>query len=720
MNFAHPAWLLLGLAALLAMLWVWRRHDLRQRGALEQFIAPHLRAGLTQTLSTRRRAVKRALLATAVVLAFAALAQPQAGSSWETFTQRGNDILFAVDTSRSMSTPDVKPTRLERAKLAINDFVDRLNGDAVGLVAFAGNAFIQTPLTVDYGAFRESLAALDVGIVPRGGTNITSAIQAAQRALHARPGGDKILILVTDGEDLEGNSLAAAKAAASQDGLKIYTVGVGSANGDLIPLSQDQGGGFLKDSAGRLVKSHLDEAALKALARATGGIYAPLGADNRGLDTIYQSAIAPLAKHALESRAQKIYTERFQWPLGAAILALLASLAVGTRRTVRRRVHAAETPSTAPDPSAVGAVAMRRVGARRIAVPTLVALIALGGLLRAPFAHASSPSAAAAAAYGQGNYAAAAKDYAAAAAHTPQQPLLQFNAGAAAYKAGSYEQAAHAFQASVDAAQSGSAKRLGDQEDAYYNLGDSLYRQGEQTEQTDAQQTLTAWTNSLKAYDSALELRPEDADGKFNRDLVKRKLDALKQQQQQQQQQSKQDQAKPTQSAQNQSKQDQSKQDQFKQGQSRQSPAQANSSVQNQSQQGQRQASATTPQEKGSQAAQSQPSPQQGSPPQAANNPPSPGNSPQPANQQPTASGAHSTPGAAGNPGGEAPRGGGATSPGAQLAQNNDDQRTPGGMSREEARELLDSVKDAKQLPPTAADANAPNAESPDEPLKDW
>ena len=286
MNFAHPVWLLLGLAAVLAMLWAWRRHDLRQRRALEQFVAPHLRAGLTQTLSAYRRALKRALLAAAVLLAFAALAQPQAGFRWETFTQRGNDILFAVDTSRSMSTPDVKPTRLERAKLAIDGFVDRLNGDAVGLVAFAGNAFIQTPLTVDYGAFRESLAALDVGIVPRGGTNITSAIHAAQEALHGRPGSDKILILVTDGEDLEGDSLAAAKAAASQDGLKIYTVGVGSANGDLIPLPQDQGGGFLKDSAGQLVKSRLDEASLEALAAATGGIYAPLGADNRGLDTI--------------------------------------------------------------------------------------------------------------------------------------------------------------------------------------------------------------------------------------------------------------------------------------------------------------------------------------------------------------------------------------------------------------------------------------------------
>ncbi len=675
LNFAHPAWALLGLAALLVMLWSWRRHDQRQRQALEQFVAPHLRTGLTQSLSARRRALKRALFAAAVLLAFAALAQPQAGFRWETFTQRGNDILFAVDTSRSMSTPDVKPNRLERAKLAIDGFVDRLNGDAVGLVAFAGNAFIETPLTVDYGAFRESLAALDVGIVPRGGTNITSAIHAAQQALHDRPGSDKILILVTDGEDLEGDSLAAAKTAAAQDGLKIYTVGVGSANGDLIPLPQEQGGGFLKDSAGQLVKSRLDETALKALAAATGGIYAPLGADNRGLDTIYQAAIAPLAKHAIAARAQKIYTQRFQWPLGAAILLLLASLAVGTRRNPRRAVAARQT-------AARGAPA---AGMGHLAVPTLAALLALSGLLRAPTAHAALPSAAAAAAaYAHGDYAAAAKDYAAAAAHTPEQPLLQFDAGAAAYKAGSYETAAQAFQASVDAAQSGTAKRLGDQEDAYYNLGNALYREGEKTRQSDAQKTIATWTQSLKAYDAALELRPDDADDKFNRDLVKHKLDALKTQQQQQ---SKQDQSKATQSAKNQSnKPDQSN----KPGQSQpgqpQGPSQANAS---------RQGTGSQP------------------PQQAANNPPSPGNSPQPGSHQPAPGGAQPSQ-AHGEPHGQTPVGEGASqgSPGAQVAQNNDDQRTPGGMSREEARELLDSVKDAKQLPPTAA--------SPDEPQKDW
>ena len=138
-----------------------------------------------------------------------------------------------------------------------------MNGDAVGLVAFAGTAFLQVPLTTDYDAFRDSVNALDTNIIPRGGTNIASAIREAQSALDQRAGSDKILILVTDGEDLAGNALVAAKAAAQQDGLKIYTVGVGTPNGDLIVLPADQGGGYVKDPAGNLVKSRLDESGLR-------------------------------------------------------------------------------------------------------------------------------------------------------------------------------------------------------------------------------------------------------------------------------------------------------------------------------------------------------------------------------------------------------------------------------------------------------------------------
>ncbi len=625
LSFAHPEWLWAGVFACCALLWIWRRYDVRQQAALMQFISPHLREQLTQSISIARRRTKRALFAASVALLCAALAGPQAGYRWEQVKRRGNDIIFAVDTSRSMSTPDVKPDRLTRAKLAISDVVNQLNGDAVGLVAFAGSAFLQCPVTLDYSAFHESLNALDTRIIPRGGTNITSAIQEAQAALQRRPDSDKVLILVTDGEDLEGNALVAAKAAAQQDGLKIYTVGVGTANGDLIPLPANQGGGFLKDAAGNLVKSRLDEGALKAIAAATGGLYAPLGAEGQGLETVYRQALAPLSKHDLASRQQKIYTQRYQWPLTAALSLLLISMSIGTRRRIRSPLA-------------------------RMLVPGAAAMVGLILLLPGESAHASTASAAKA--YEKGDFAAAERDYSAAATRDPEKPILQFNVGAAAYKAGAFPQAARAFQASLSGAQSADDQRLAEQQDAYYNLGNTLYRTGQKTERTAPDETIRSWTQAVKSYDAALQLRTDDADSKFNRDLVQRKLDELKKQQQKQQQ-SQPQQQKPQQS-----------QSQKSQSQSQQQPQQQQGSGQPQQQ------------------ARQQPSPQQ------------------PRNAQ-GASGADQRKN--------------------DAAQTADNERLPGQMSPEEARELLDSVKDDERRPPAAPLARSATIEnSPDQPIKDW
>ncbi len=261
MRFSHPGWLPAGLLACLLLLWVWRVADARRYAALARFVSAHLRQELTQSISAGRRRLQRGLFLAALALLFVALAGPLYGFRWEEVSRRGNEIVFALDTSRSMSTPDMKPNRLTRAKLAIDDFANRLDGDAVGIVAFAGTAFLACPITLDYGAFHESLGAIVTDTIPRGGTNISSAIQEAQNALRRRPGSDKILILVTDGEDLEGSALTAAQAAAQQDGLKIYTVGVGTSGGDLIPVPANQGGGFVKDESGAFVKSKLDETA---------------------------------------------------------------------------------------------------------------------------------------------------------------------------------------------------------------------------------------------------------------------------------------------------------------------------------------------------------------------------------------------------------------------------------------------------------------------------
>ncbi len=462
MTFSHPAWLAAGIIACLGLLSLWRLYDARQYAALARFVSSHLRDQLTLSVSVARRRAQRALLLASLALLFVALAGPLVGFRWEEISRRGNEIVFAVDTSRSMTTPDVKPDRLTRAKLAIDDFTNKLDGDAVGLVAFAGDAFLVCPITLDYGAFHESLNAIDTGIIPRGGTNIASAIREAQAALRRRPGSDKILILVTDGEDLEGDALVAAQAAAREDSLKIYAIGVGTAQGELIPASTDRGGGFVKDESGEYVKSRLDEPALKAIAAATGGLYAPLGAQGQGFDTIYQSALAPLLKHDLASRQQKVYIQRYQWPLAASLALLLSSLLIGNRRRARARRRS---------------LAISAVASTNAVIP--VSALALLMLAVSPAGPARASTVSAADAYKQGDYATAAKEYAAAAQRDPKKPALQYNAGTAAYRAGQFAQAAQAFQESISRSPSGDAKRLADQEDAYYNLGNALYRSGQ-------------------------------------------------------------------------------------------------------------------------------------------------------------------------------------------------------------------------------------------------
>jgi Ca-activated chloride channel family protein len=729
MKFAEPIWLVIGLAACGFLVWAWHRYDRRQRAALGVFAAGHLHAALTSSFSVARRNWKRGLFLASVALMFLALARPQAGYRWEETKRRGIEILFAVDTSKSMLTPDVKPDRLTRAKLAVDDFVNRLDGDGVGLVAFAGNAFLQCPITLDYNAFNDSLAALDTNTIARGGTNISSAIQEAEAALQNRPSTDKILILLTDGEDLEGNALEEAKAAA-QAGLKIYTVGVGTANGDLIPLPAESGGGFVKDDAGQYVKSHLDEKTLQAIAQATGGIYAPLGAQGEGLDTIYQQALAPLKKHDLASRAERVYIERYQWCLAPALLLLLASLLVGTRRSTKRvrRTHTIPIP-TMPT-------------RRRSRMPQAVAALVGAALLLSTQARASVSQAEAA--YQKGDYAVAEKAFEAAAQNPAQRNALQYDAGTAAYKAGQFAQAAEDFQKSLEMKQSSDPKQLDAQEDAYYNLGNTLYRNGQKTEKQNVQQTIQTWGQAIKSYDAALQLRTDDADSKFNRDLVQKKLDALKKQQQQQQKQAQQ---KQSQSPANKSQQDQNQQAQNQQGKSGQnSPNRDQKTASNpgggqgqpqppkdRQPQSQNQVSNGT----GDQNSKSKPSQQKnpGEQPNQQNTAQNsgdkqPGTGSQPnqqQGQQASNQGQKQTPQNQGGqqPASAQPNGGSAMAqngrqPSGQTAAASE-QRTPGQMSRQEARQLLDSLRgEQKPLPGNAVARDGTDNNNTDQPIKDW
>ncbi|MCX6865145.1 MAG: VWA domain-containing protein, partial [Verrucomicrobia bacterium] len=319
LHFAQPLWLLVGVVVCAGIVGLFVRFDRRREADLAKLIHPRFRQRLTEGFAPWLRNLKRGMWLVAVMLAFVAIARPQKGFEWHEVKRRGIDILFAVDTSRSMLAEDLTPNRLERARLGILDFVARLNGDRVGLIPFAGSAFALCPLTLDYDAFRESLNALDTDLIPRQGTDLASAIKEAERLFDENGNNHRVLVLLTDGEDLQGDVFDAVKAAA-KNGTAIFTVGVGSAGGATMPIHDRFGRtDYVRDAQGQVVRTVLDEATLKKIAEETHGLYVPLGRGAEGLNTIYQEKLRLVPQSELNQRLERIPLERFEWPLGAAI-----------------------------------------------------------------------------------------------------------------------------------------------------------------------------------------------------------------------------------------------------------------------------------------------------------------------------------------------------------------------------------------------------------------
>jgi Ca-activated chloride channel homolog len=325
----------LALAALLlvpaAALFFWWAFRERER-ALATFVEAALLPTVVPDLDRRRRRVRAGLVVAAVGAIGLALAGPMWGFHWEEVRREGIDLVVALDTSKSMLATDVTPNRLARAKLAVQDLLAQVEGDRIGLVAFAGSAFVQCPLTLDRNAFRESLAAVEVGLIPRGGTNLTEALDTALEAFEGTQGSHQALVLITDGEDHEGTLDDAIKRAAER-GVKVFTVGIGTAEGELIP---GEGGGFLKDRKGQVVKSRLGEDTLKKIAIDTGGVYLHAAGADLGLAGLYRDHIATMEKRQLASTLERRYEHRFQVPLAIALLLLVAESFVGDRRVERR------------------------------------------------------------------------------------------------------------------------------------------------------------------------------------------------------------------------------------------------------------------------------------------------------------------------------------------------------------------------------------------------
>jgi Ca-activated chloride channel family protein len=329
-HFAEPRWLWLAAAApvLLALL---HRHAVNARHKqLAKMASPHFVGRLTASHSPARRRFKNILLLAAFALAGLALARPQWGSVATDKAWLGEDVVFVLDCSLSMTTSDVLPSRLQRAKFAMLDFVRKQSHGRAGLVAFAGSAFIQCPLTFDVDAFEETLLSVDENTIPIPGTDIGRALNEACRAMD-KNARRKMVVLVTDGEDLEKSGVAAAKKLAT-NGVVVFTIGVGTPAGKEIQIRSAAGQPeLLRDAKGEIVRSQLDETTLREIAEATGGGYYPLGALGDGLTKV-RAAI-----HALDSasglrQSAKNGVERFHWFIAAMLALLVAESLLGTRR----------------------------------------------------------------------------------------------------------------------------------------------------------------------------------------------------------------------------------------------------------------------------------------------------------------------------------------------------------------------------------------------------
>lgn len=429
--------------------------------------------------SEDRRGLRAGLILLAAGFGILALAGPRYGFHWEEIQQEGVELVVALDCSRSMLATDVSPTRLDRAKREIFDLLGRLRGDRVGLVAFAGTAFLQCPLTIDYSAFYMFLDALGPDMLPVGGTDLAAAVHASLDAFGPPAEADRAVILITDGEQTgEGDPLEAAKAA-SEAGVRLFCIGVGGPSGVPVP---DPGGGLRKDAAGNIVITRLDEPALQKMVATTGGTYVRSVAGDMDLDTIYERDIrGRMEAAAIEGGQRRVWEDRYQWPLALAVLALLVEMLL--------------PPGTGN-------------GRKRAVLSVALLLLAVG--VPTPV-RAASHFEQGMTAYQAGEFETALDQFLQAQVADPDNPRLLYNIGNAYYRLGQFAEAARHFEMAAEAEDAEPALK----QQALYNLGNARFRARE-------------YEKALENYEAAMaaagEMKQEDRLAAENRAFVEQAM----------------------------------------------------------------------------------------------------------------------------------------------------------------------------------------------------
>jgi len=489
-EFLPALWIAPLIGAMLLLLWRKREQGMKRLfhdRMLAQWLPP-------QRVSRARW--RLAFWIMAFTLGVVALARPQWGERWIEMQHKGMDILVVMDTSNSMRAQDILPSRLDRAKLGIRDFVQQLRGDRIGLIPFAGDSYLYCPLTSDYGAFLMMLDDLYPGIVPRGGTAIEQALRRAMESFDDQVSADRVIILVTDGEDHEGQPLQLIEEMRKRN-IRIFAIGIGSPEGELIPVKDEQGRPtFLRDRQGNVVRSSLQEDVLERLSTRTGGMYVRATPLEFGLEKIYEERLSAMQRGVMDTRMLRAHEDRFAWFVGVAFLLWMAESFLRSGKNPAKDGSSQKIPLW--------------ILAALLSLPINVNADSARDLMRRGLgAYVAEDFETAIASFQEAGQRAPGEKLDAARAH--------FNRANALYAAGQHEAAAAAYQEALQSTD------LTLQHAAHFNRGNALLGIANGlVESMSWNEALTATQKALESYRNALTLKSDDEDAKINHEWASR------------------------------------------------------------------------------------------------------------------------------------------------------------------------------------------------------
>jgi Ca-activated chloride channel family protein len=505
MNIKHPEYLPLlflavGIIFLLIYAWKRRKQVLKDLGTDSKL------KNLIPNSNSQKTLLRYILVFIAFLMIIISLISPRWGYEWKQVETKGTNIMIAFDVSASMMATDISPNRLTRAKIEISKLIDRLQGDRLGLIVFAGEGFLQTPLTHDYLLVKDWLGKISIDSVSEPGTSIKSAIATARKAFKHVASESKALVIISDGEEQDKETVLEA-GRAYEEGIKIFTIGIGTEKGSPIELDT----GLVKDEKGNIVLSKLDDKLLKQVAQAAGGRYLRSTTGDFHIDQLYFQFINENLKDEVQKSGKtKKWYETYQIFMAIAFLALLLEFILAFDLyqkfiTIRKKSQK---------------ILIISLGASLLNAHPAQANIFNSDLWAGDFA------------LNLKDFKKAKTNYEYALIEEPRNPRLNYNTGISNYREGFYQQAIFNFGRSAEYSQSKKLKQK-----AFYNLGNAYFK----TED---------YQNAIVSYEQALKLDPQDADCKHNLELARRMLEQEKQegknksQEDQDQQKNQQDQKK--------------------------------------------------------------------------------------------------------------------------------------------------------------------------------